>query len=162
MLISTSLTFTLTGDCSLLPRDRRHCSCTKQSAVSSLHDYYPVTLTPILLKCFEKMVLQNIRDNIPASLDSHQSAVRTNRSMEDAVSTALHSVFTHLENKNRMLFADFSAQHSTQSQPWSWLEKLASWAWVQDWINGYWQMDIELLLQQTRWCHHHQPDSSQW
>ncbi len=83
----------------------------KKSAVS-------VALIPILMKCFEKLVLQHIKNNIPASLDPHQFAFRTNRSTEDAISTALHSVFTHLENNNtyiRMLFVDFSSAVSTIS-----------------------------------------------
>ena len=55
---------------------------------------------------------------IPASLDPHQHAFRTNRSTEDAISTALHSVFTHPENKNSyvgMLLLDFSSAFNTIS-----------------------------------------------
>ncbi len=49
-----------------------------------------------------------LKDNIPASLDPHQFAFRTNSSTEDAISSALHSVLTHLENNIyiRMLFVD--------------------------------------------------------
>ena len=39
-----------------------------KSAVSSLNDYHPVALTTILIKCFEKLVLQHTKDNISASL----------------------------------------------------------------------------------------------
>ncbi len=39
----------------------------KKSAVSSLNDYHPVALTSIM--CFEKLVLQHIKNNIPGSLD---------------------------------------------------------------------------------------------
>lgn len=41
---------------------------------------------------------------------------RTNRSLEDAMSTAFHSVFTHLEGKTnhiKMLFVGFSSGFST-------------------------------------------------
>ncbi len=58
----------------------------KKSAVSSLNSYRPVALTSI---CFEKMVLQHIRDNFPASPDPHQFAFRTNRSTEDDTSSTL-------------------------------------------------------------------------
>ncbi|TWW53895.1 hypothetical protein D4764_0015580, partial [Takifugu flavidus] len=43
-------------------------------------------------------------------------AYRKNRSTEDAVSTALHSVLSHLDNKDtyaRMLFIDFSSAFNT-------------------------------------------------
>lgn len=41
----------------------------KQSAGSRLKDHHPVALTPILMMCFEKLVLQHIKYNIPANLD---------------------------------------------------------------------------------------------
>ncbi len=90
----------------------------KKSAVSSLNNYHPVALTSILMKCFEKLVLQHIKNNIPDSLEPHQFAFRISRSTEDAITSALHSVFTHLENNNtyiRMLFVDFSSAFNTIS-----------------------------------------------
>ncbi len=75
-----------------------------------------VALTPILMKCFEKLVLQHIKDNIPANLDPHQFAFRTNRSTEDAISTALNSDFTHLQSNNTyiiMLLVDSSLIFNT-------------------------------------------------
>ena len=56
-----------------------------------------MALILIPMKCFHYLVLQHIKDNIPASLGPHQYAFRTNRTTEEAISTALHSVFTHLE-----------------------------------------------------------------
>lgn len=76
------------------------CRLAKLSAVSTLNDHRPVALTPILMNCFKKFVLQHIKYNIPASLDSHHYAFRNNRSTKSATSTALHSVFTHPENVN--------------------------------------------------------------
>lgn len=52
----------------------------------------------------------------PPTLDPHQFAYRSNRSTEDAVSTALHSVLSHLDKKNtyaRMLFFEFSSAFNT-------------------------------------------------
>uniref|UniRef100_A0AAX7SSM7 Reverse transcriptase domain-containing protein n=1 Tax=Astatotilapia calliptera TaxID=8154 RepID=A0AAX7SSM7_ASTCA len=50
------------------------------------------------------------------TLDPHQFAYRQNRSTEDALSIALHSVLSHLDNNNtyaRMLFIDFSSAFNT-------------------------------------------------
>ena len=44
-----------------------------------------------------------------------QCAFRTNRSTEDAISTALHSVFTHHEQQLRMLLVDFSSAFNKMS-----------------------------------------------
>ena len=60
--------------------------------------------------CVRELVLQHIKHNITASRDPHENAFRTNRSKKDAISTALHSVFTHLINNEsfiRVLFVDF-------------------------------------------------------
>ena len=65
-----------------------------KSAVSGLNDYRPVALTPILMNCFDKLVLLHINNSIPVELNPHQFVFR---STEDAMSTVLHSVFTHLE-----------------------------------------------------------------
>ena len=89
-----------------------------KKSMSSLNDYRPVALTPILMKCFEKLVLKHIKDNIPDRLDPHQFAYRTNRSTDDAISTVFHSVFTQIENNDiciRMLFVDFSSAFNTVS-----------------------------------------------
>ncbi|KAI3364916.1 hypothetical protein L3Q82_001098 [Scortum barcoo] len=78
------------------------------------------------MKCFERIViLKHIKDtskNIPTGLDQYQFAYRENRSTEDAVSIALHTALTHLQQLPntyvRMLFVDFSSslQHSDPGQ----------------------------------------------
>ncbi|XP_013868639.1 RNA-directed DNA polymerase from mobile element jockey [Austrofundulus limnaeus] len=88
----------------------------KNSNPTRLNDYRPVTLTPIITKCLERLVLAHLRSCLPPTLDPHQFAFRQNRSTEDAVSIALHSVLSHLDNKNtyaRMLFLDFSSAFNT-------------------------------------------------
>ncbi|KAK2905566.1 hypothetical protein Q8A73_009509 [Channa argus] len=68
------------------------------------------------MKCFERLALAHLRDSLPSTLDSEKFAYCNNRSTEDAVSMALHSVLTHLDNKNtyaRMLFVDFSSAFKT-------------------------------------------------
>ena len=64
------------------------------------------------MTCFKRLVLLHISDDIPAKLDPHQYAFRP----KDAISTALYSVFTELENKNsyiRMLDVDFRSAFNT-------------------------------------------------
>ncbi|KAI3351732.1 hypothetical protein L3Q82_020240 [Scortum barcoo] len=68
----------------------------KNSKPSSLNDYRPVALTPIITKCFERLVLAHLKSCLPPTLDPQQFAYRQNRSTEDAVSIALHSVLSHL------------------------------------------------------------------
>uniref|UniRef100_A0A8C1TE67 Reverse transcriptase domain-containing protein n=1 Tax=Cyprinus carpio TaxID=7962 RepID=A0A8C1TE67_CYPCA len=81
-----------------------------------LNDYRPIALTPIVMKCFERLVLAHLKDCLPPTLDPHQFAYHRNRSTEDAVCTVPHSVLTHLDNNNtyvRMLFVDFSSAFNT-------------------------------------------------
>ncbi|KAI3373312.1 hypothetical protein L3Q82_006611 [Scortum barcoo] len=61
----------------------------KKSAVTCLNDYRPVALTPVIMKCFERIVLKHIKDIIPAGLDQ------------------LPNTYV------RMLFVDFSSAFNT-------------------------------------------------
>ncbi|KAL0150016.1 hypothetical protein M9458_054675, partial [Cirrhinus mrigala] len=84
----------------------------KKSPVSCLNDYHPIALTPIMMKCFERLVMHHIKSNLPNTLDPFQFAYRPNRSTDDAISSTLHLALTHLEQKDsyvRMLFIDFSS-----------------------------------------------------
>ncbi|XP_059807146.1 uncharacterized protein LOC132381625 isoform X4 [Hypanus sabinus] len=68
------------------------------------------------MKCFERLVLSHIKVTIPTILDSHQFAYKANKSAEDAISFALHTVLTHLEGKGRymrMLFVDYHSAFNT-------------------------------------------------
>ena len=88
----------------------------KKYAGASLKDHRHVALTPGIMKCFERIVLSHIKDIIPATLDRYQFAYREKRSMEEAVSLALHTALTHLGHPNtyvRMLFVDFSSAFNT-------------------------------------------------
>ncbi len=91
-------------------------SVPKKSPVSCLNDYRPIARTPIMMKCFERLVMQKIKNSLPNTLDSLQFAYRPNRSTDDAISSTLHLALTHLENKDsyvRMLFIDFSSAFNT-------------------------------------------------
>ncbi|KAK3538268.1 hypothetical protein QTP70_033525 [Hemibagrus guttatus] len=61
----------------------------KKPHISSLNDYRPVALTPVVMKCFEKLVLGHIMSFLPQSFDLYQFAYRSNRSTGNAVATAL-------------------------------------------------------------------------
>ncbi len=89
----------------------------KKSPVSCLNDYRHIALTPIMMKCFERLVMHKIKTSLPNTLDPLQFAYRPNRSMDDAISSTLHLALTHLENKDsyvRMLFIDFSSAFNTK------------------------------------------------
>lgn len=64
------------------------------------NDFQPIALIPILMKCFERIVMSHIQTFILDTLDSLHFAYRQNRSTEDAMSTTKHTAFTHLENKD--------------------------------------------------------------
>ncbi|KAL6475087.1 hypothetical protein MHYP_G00161270 [Metynnis hypsauchen] len=88
----------------------------KKNTISSMNDYRPIALTPIVMKCFERLILTQLKRNLSNTLDSHQFAYRANRSTEDAVSLAMHTALNHLEGTNtyvRMLFIDFSSAFNT-------------------------------------------------
>ncbi|KAK3537989.1 hypothetical protein QTP70_026506 [Hemibagrus guttatus] len=68
------------------------------------------------MMCFERLVMRQIKDLLPPSLDPMQFAYHPNRSMDDAITTTLHLALTHLDNKDsyvRMLFIDFSSAFNT-------------------------------------------------
>ncbi|KAI4876406.1 hypothetical protein NFI96_004028 [Prochilodus magdalenae] len=93
-----------------------HIPVPKKSSVSCLNDHRPVTLTPVIMKCFERLVIRHIKTLLPPSLDPLQFAYRPNRSTDDAISTILHLPLTHLDNRDtyvRMLFIDFSSAFNT-------------------------------------------------
>uniref|UniRef100_A0AAR2JX07 Reverse transcriptase domain-containing protein n=1 Tax=Pygocentrus nattereri TaxID=42514 RepID=A0AAR2JX07_PYGNA len=100
----------------------------KSSAVMGLNDYRPVALTPIVTKCFERLVQTHIKATINVTVDPHQYAYRRNRSTEDAISSVVHTALTHLEQKDsyvRMLFVDFTSAFNTMT-PQTLITKLSS------------------------------------
>ncbi|KAI4888759.1 hypothetical protein NFI96_007105 [Prochilodus magdalenae] len=88
----------------------------KKNPPSCLNDYRPVALTPIIMKCFERVVLSHIQSGIPNTTDPLQYAYRSNRSTSDAIAAALHVSLSHLKNKDsyvRILFIDYSSAFNT-------------------------------------------------
>ncbi|KAK3507994.1 hypothetical protein QTP70_010002 [Hemibagrus guttatus] len=72
----------------------------KKSTVSCLNDYRPIALTPIVMKCFERLVMRHSKTQIPPSLDPLQFAYHPNCYTDDAITTTLHLSLTHLDNKD--------------------------------------------------------------
>ncbi|KAK1784517.1 hypothetical protein P4O66_023112 [Electrophorus voltai] len=88
----------------------------KKPMVSCLNDYHSVAFTFIIMKCFKKHVMRRIKIQLPPSLDPLQFTYRSNHSTDDAFSTTLHLVLTHMAKKGthvRMLFIDFSSAFNT-------------------------------------------------
>ena len=88
----------------------------KKAKVTTLNDYRPVALTSIVMKVFEKLVLQVLQLVTDSQFDPLQFAYRANRSVDDAVSLTLHRVLEHLETAGsyaRILFIDYSSAFNT-------------------------------------------------
>nr|XP_046263544.1 uncharacterized protein LOC124068963 [Scatophagus argus] len=86
-----------------------------KSSPSCFNDFRLVALTPTLMKCFERLVMQHIKSSL-LTLDPFQFVYRSNRSTDDPISTAFHSILTHLETRDshvRMLFIDFTSAFNT-------------------------------------------------
>ncbi|KAK3531501.1 hypothetical protein QTP70_023284 [Hemibagrus guttatus] len=117
----------------------------KKSTVSCLNDYRPVALTPIVMKCFERLIMRHIKTQLPPSLDPLQFAHHPNRSTDDAITTTFHLSLKHLVNKDtyvRMLFIDFSSAFNTII-PQHLIEKLCLLGlntslcnWILDFLTG--------------------------
>ena len=77
-------------------------------------DFRPIALTPILAKCFERLVSPYIKDKID---DTNQYAYRRNRSTDDALLILLDRITYHLDksakNYVRAVFIDFSSAFNT-------------------------------------------------
>lgn len=85
----------------------------QKSPPTCLNDYRPIALTPIIMKCFERVVLDHIQSRISGTL---QYAYHPKRSTSDSISAVLHHSLSHLENKDSyiwILFVDYSSAFNT-------------------------------------------------
>nr|XP_049618286.1 uncharacterized protein LOC125993625 isoform X3 [Syngnathus scovelli] len=88
----------------------------KKPAITGMNDYRPVALTSVVMKSFERLVLNHLKDVTGPLLDPHQFAYRANRSVDDAVNMGLHYILQHLDTPGkyaRILFVDFSSAFNT-------------------------------------------------
>lgn len=86
------------------------------TAISSLNDYWAVALTPVILKCFERLVEQYINSNLPNTFDPCQFAYRANRSTEDRITIALHTALLHLKQQGN--YVKGSTDNLTNPSDW--------------------------------------------
>ena len=66
----------------------------KHSKPIVFNDYRPVALTAIAMKCFERIVKELIVNQTKLFIDPLQFAYRAGRSVEDAVLTLLHGIYS--------------------------------------------------------------------
>ncbi|KAM9834023.1 uncharacterized protein ACBT44_009612 [Syngnathus typhle] len=88
----------------------------KKPAITGLNDYRPVALTSVVMKSFERSVLNHLKNVTGTLLDPLQFAYRANRSVDDAVNMGLHYILHHLDTPGtytRILFVDFSSAFNT-------------------------------------------------
>lgn len=52
----------------------------------------PVALTPMVMKCLERLVRDHVTPSLPVTIDPLQFAYQTNRSTDDAMSHLLHTL----------------------------------------------------------------------
>ena len=64
----------------------------KKSKVTTFNDLRPVALTSIVFKCFEKIVLSHLLDDVILHLDTYQFAYKAGRNIEDAVLIFTNSI----------------------------------------------------------------------
>ena len=82
----------------------------------TLNDYRPVALTPIIMKCFEKLVKVILVEQTKVYQDPLQFAYRSGRGVDDALTYLLHIIIKHLEQTKsyvRVLYIDFSSAFNT-------------------------------------------------
>ena len=92
------------------------CPVPKSKNPKELNDFRPVALTPIAMKCLERIVLGRLQLQTQHALDPLQFAYKQNRSTDDATLTLLHNAYTHLDTPKsfvRILFIDFSSAFNT-------------------------------------------------
>ena len=88
----------------------------KKAKVTQLIDYFPVALTSVIMKCFERLVKDHITSTLLGTLDPLQFAYRPNRSTDDAIAISLQTALSHLDKRNtcvRMMFIDYSSAFNT-------------------------------------------------
>ena len=102
-------------------------------------DFRPITLTSIICKCMERIILQKLSSFLKPRLDNLQFAYIPGRSTEDAVNTTIHKIASHLDKPRsyvRALFIDYSSAFNTL-QPHLLINKLSNYgvpATYQLWI----------------------------
>ena len=88
----------------------------KKAKILQMNDYRPVALTPVPMKCFEKLILQELKPLLKPHMDVYQFAYKEQRSVDDATISCIHHIAEHLDKPKcyaRALFIDFSSAFNT-------------------------------------------------
>eukprot|EP00061_Rhincodon_typus_P016747 g45123.t1 len=88
----------------------------KKNHAICLNDYHSVALTCIIMKCFERLVMDHINSSLPDFLDPLQFIYGRNKSRANAISLMLHSSLEHLNNKDiyiRILLIEYNSTFNT-------------------------------------------------
>ena len=88
----------------------------KKTMFTDMNNLRPVALTPIILKCFEQLVLKLLKREVEVQLDPLKFAYKTKRGVEDAVLVFVNNALKHMESPKtfvRILFIDFSSAFNT-------------------------------------------------
>ena len=67
----------------------------KKATSLQLNDYRRFALTPIIAKCFEKVVSKHLKIDVVDQLDPFQFAHKASRGVEDASLTLLNFITQH-------------------------------------------------------------------
>ena len=123
----------------------------KKATPLQLNDYRPVALTPIIAKCFEKVVSKHLKFDVVDQLDPFQFTYKASRGVEDASLTRLNLVTQHLEKAKSyvgILFVDFSSAFINTIEPYVLLKRLIDLhvnsnlvLWIRDflWDQPFWK-----------------------
>ena len=111
----------------------------------SNNDFRPIALTPIVMKSFERIVLEKLLRPIRENIDDNQFAYQPKRSVIDAVLTLTNTLYQHTDAVRcyaRATFVDFSSAFNT-IQPYKLIEKLklldvkpSLVLWIYDFLHG--------------------------
>ncbi|KAJ8335932.1 hypothetical protein SKAU_G00392740 [Synaphobranchus kaupii] len=88
----------------------------KKANPSAPNDFRPVASTPVIMKCFERLVLSQVQQSVQSIVDPLQFAYQQKRGVYDALLTLLHLVQSHLDTPKsyiRLVFVDFSSAFNT-------------------------------------------------
>lgn len=89
-----------------------NCYSRLKNNAFELNHYRPVSLTSIIMKCFEQIVKNIMLPHVTPSLDCLQFAYMQKRGTDDAVACLLHCLLQQLDISGkyaRLLFIDFSS-----------------------------------------------------
>ena len=108
------------------------------------HDYRPVALSSIAMKCFEHIISDILVEETKPFIDPFQFAYCAKGGVEDAVVSMIHKISEHLDKPRsyvRTLFIDFSSAFNT-TQPHTLICKLQNMntnpyvSWISDFLSN--------------------------